>query len=210
MNYFVRILRKFKTVIGGGNEQADNISLNNSLRIPLDSYLLEGSSIRFDTDKEDRKYVAIGNKCLIKSYFIFESPKGGIRIGNNVHIGGATFICRSSIIIEDDVTMAWGIVIDDHDSHSVFWEHRKNDNNQCYQDYTKYNGNNVINKDWTHVISKPIYICSKSWIGFDVTILKGVTIGEGAVVGAKSVVTKDVPAWTIVAGNPAKVIRQLR
>ena len=210
MNYIVRILKKVKTALRYNNGQVENISLNNSLEISSTTYLLEGSSIRFDADKEDRKYVTIGDKCLIKSYFIFESNKGNIKIGDNVHIGGATFICRSSIIIENDVTMAWGIVIDDHDSHSVFWEHRKNDNRQCYQDYVKYNGNNVVDKDWSHVVSKPIYICSKSWIGFDVTILKGVTIGEGAVVGAKSVVTKDVPAWTIVAGNPAKVIRQLR
>jgi maltose O-acetyltransferase len=44
------------------------------------------------------------------------------------------------------------------------------------------------------------------WIGFNSTILKGVTIGKGAVVGAGSVVTKDVAAYTIVAGNPAKAI----
>ena len=47
------------------------------------------------------------------------------------------------------------------------------------------------------------------WIGFDVTILKGVTIGEGAVIGAKSVVTKDVEPWTVVAGNPAVVVKYL-
>ena len=44
----------------------------------------------------------------------------------------------------------------------------------------------------------------------NVIILKGVTIGEGAVVGAGSVVTKDVPAWTVVAGNPAKVVKELK
>ena len=44
----------------------------------------------------------------------------------------------------------------------------------------------------------------------NVTILKGVTIGEGAIVGACSVVTKDVPAWTVVAGNPAKVIKIIK
>jgi galactoside O-acetyltransferase len=105
--------------------------------------------------------------------------------------------------------MAWGIILYDHDSHNIHWEYRKNDNHQCYNDYENHNGNNVFNKDWSHVTSKPIRICSKVWIGFDVTILKGVTIGEGAVVGAKSVVTKDVPAWTVVAGNPARVVKQL-
>ncbi|MBK8021791.1 MAG: hypothetical protein IPK19_10285 [Chloroflexi bacterium] len=54
----------------------------------------------------------------------------------------------------------------------------------------------------------PIRICDKAWIGFNAVILKGVTIGEGAIVGAGSVVTKDVPAWTVVAGNPARIIRE--
>ena len=50
---------------------------------------------------------------------------------------------------------------------------------------------------------------SKVWIGFNAIILKGVTIGEGAVVGAGSVVTKDVLPWTVVAGNPARLIREI-
>nr|WP_262897922.1 hypothetical protein [Carboxylicivirga linearis] len=105
--------------------------------------------------------------------------------------------------------MAWDITIYDHNSHSIHWEHRKNDNHQCFHDYIKYNGNNIVNKDWSHVKSAPITIQDKVWIGLGVTILKGVTIGEGAVIGAKSVVTKDVPAWTVVAGNPARVVKQL-
>jgi len=48
-----------------------------------------------------------------------------------------------------------------------------------------------------------------AWIGFKATILKGVHIGRGAIVAAGSVVTHDVPAWTIVAGNPARVVKRL-
>lgn len=186
--------------------------INNHIAIRRDtsSIFLSGSSIRFDTGMEKRKYLEIGKNCMLGCDFIFESESGKIIIGDNVHVGGARLISRSSIIIENDITMAWGITIYDHDSHSIDWQYRKNDNHQCYEDFLKYNGNNVINKDWSHVNSKPIYICSKVWIGFDVTILKGVTIGEGAVIGAKSVVTKDVPAWTIVAGNPAKVVKTLK
>ena len=63
--------------------------------------------------------------------------------------------------------------------------------------------------DWKHSEKKPIVIEDNVWIGERAVILKGVTIGEGAVVGACSVVTKDVPAFTIVAGNPARVVKPL-
>ena len=55
----------------------------------------------------------------------------------------------------------------------------------------------------------PVRIGDKAWIGFNAIILKGVTVGEGAIVAAGAVVTKDVPPYTIVAGNPARVIRTL-
>jgi galactoside O-acetyltransferase len=61
-------------------------------------------------------------------------------------------------------------------------------------------------KDWSNVHHAPIVIRDKAWIGFGAIVLKGVTIGEGAVVGAGSVVTKDVPDWTVVGGNPAQVL----
>ena len=72
------------------------------------------------------------------------------------------------------------------------------------------NGDNfILHKDWSNVNSAPITICDDAWIGMNCIILKGVTIGEGAIVGAGSVVTKDVPAWTVVAGNPARVVKKI-
>lgn len=59
------------------------------------------------------------------------------------------------------------------------------------------------------IIPKPIYIGDDVWIGSNVTVLPGVKIGNGAIVGAGSVVIRDVPEYTIVAGNPAKIIRTL-
>ena len=56
---------------------------------------------------------------------------------------------------------------------------------------------------------RPVRIGNKAWIGFNVIILKGVTVGEGAMVAAGSVVRHDVPAYTLVAGNPAVVVRSL-
>jgi acetyltransferase-like isoleucine patch superfamily enzyme len=59
------------------------------------------------------------------------------------------------------------------------------------------------------LICKPVRICKNAWIGAGATILPGVTVGENAVVAAAAVVTKDVPANTIVGGNPAKVIKMI-
>jgi acetyltransferase-like isoleucine patch superfamily enzyme len=58
--------------------------------------------------------------------------------------------------------------------------------------------------------ARQIRIGRNVWIGFDCVVMPGVTIGDGSIVGARSVVTEDVPPFTIVAGNPARVIRQIR
>ena len=178
------------------------------LKVNSNSIIKDGTIFDFRTKNENRIYIEIGEKCLINSTFTFETTSGFIKIGNNVHLGNVHFICRSNITIEDNVTMAWGITIYDHNSHSIFWEKRKNDNEISFNDYLKDGDNNIANKNWDHVSCKPIYISSKVWVGFGVTILKGVTIGEGSVIGAMSVVTKDVPAWSVVAGNPAIIVKQ--
>lgn len=148
--------------------------------------------LNFRLTPEDRKYVTIGDSGLIKAQFTFETPQGEVHIGNNTLIGGEQFICRTRIDVGNDVTMAWGITLYDHGSHSTNWEYRKHDNEQCYQDYVT-TGNNIAHKDWSHVNSAPIVIEDKVWIGMDVLVLKGVTIGEGSVVAARSVVTKSPP-----------------
>lgn len=148
------------------------------------------------------KYLNIGHHCIIGGSFIFETERGHISIGDRVHIGGGMFISRSSITIEDDVTIAWNVLVYDHNSHSVNWNERRNDTEQEYQDSIAI-GDCLANKDWNVVKTAPIVIKRKAWIGVGAMILKGVTIGEGAVVGAGAVVTKDVKPWTVVAGNPA-------
>lgn len=155
-----------------------------------------------------RIYLNIGDNCIVKGNFFFESKEGYISIGNNCYIGNSNFISRSKITIGDNVTIAWGCTIYDHDSHSLDYKERRKDvldEIKCIE-----NGENFIaSKNWDCVNSKPIVIHDDVWIGMNCTILKGVVIGEGAVIGACSVVTKDVPAWSVAVGNPAKVVKTL-
>lgn len=174
-----------------------------------DSVYGNGFQVDIRQPKSDKVYLKIGSQCIIDGKFIFEKDSGAITIGDRVHIGNSSFISINSIEIGDDVTIAWDCLFYDHNSHSVDWNERMNDTKQEYEDHIR-TGNSIKNKNWSVVKSKPIKICDKVWIGTRCTILKGVTIGEGAIVAAGSVVTKDIPPWTMVGGNPAKYIRTLK
>jgi acetyltransferase-like isoleucine patch superfamily enzyme len=117
-------------------------------------------------------------------------------------------ICRESIRIGSQVTIAWDCTLYDHNSHSMDWRERVADTEQQLADIEA--GRNFIqNKNWSTVKSRGIVIDDRAWLGFGVTVLNGVRIGEGAIVGARSVVREDVPPWTVVYGNPAVPVRTL-
>ena len=174
-----------------------------------DSYFVSGFLVDLRFPQKEHIYLKTGKHSVIDGQFVFETSGGYIQLGDRVHIGNSTLISANQIIIEDDVTIAWSCLIYDHNSHSVNWEERKHDTEQEYRDI-KAGLNPITNKDWSVVRSAPIRICRKAWIGTGVKILKGVTIGEGAVVAAGSVVVKDVAPWTVVGGNPACVIKVLQ
>ena len=151
--------------------------------------------------------IKIGANNVLACNLILESDLGHISIGNNCFVNGGTkIISRSSITVGDYVTISWGVTIYDHDSHSLDYRERRSDIVQQLKDLPT--GNFIRNKNWSVVNSKPINIGDDVWIGMDAIILKGVTIGRGAVVAAGAVVTKNVEAWTIVAGNPAKIVKE--
>ena len=163
--------------------------------------------IRFDFQRDDVA-LHIGDRCILRNQFIFESTAGKIKVGDGVFINsGTVVISRSSIEIGNAVTIAWGCTIYDHNSHSISYLDSIADQDQQLIDLPR--GHLATNKDWSKVVASPIRICDYAWLGFDVTVLKGVTIGEGAIIGARAVVTKDIPPWTIAVGNPAQVVRQI-
>lgn len=154
-----------------------------------------------------KNYLEIGHCGVIDANFIFEKETGHIVIGDRCLVSG-TIISINNVEIGNDVIIAWDTLIYDHNSHSTKWAERKHDLEDEYKNFIKY-GDPCTNKDWSVVKSKPIKICDKVWVGTGCKILKGVVIGEGAIVQAGSVVTADVDPWTIVGGNPAKLIKKL-
>jgi acetyltransferase-like isoleucine patch superfamily enzyme len=168
--------------------------------------ITEGLNVIIRKFVENRDtYLNIGNNCIVDGNFVFETTTGSIAIGNNTFIGGSTFICVNNITIGNDVMISWGCTVVDNNAHSLISSERADDVKDALR--AKHEGKTGIYKDWSVVKSAPITIKDKAWIGFNSIILKGITIGEGAVVGAGSVVTKDVPDYTIVAGNPAIIVK---
>lgn len=119
----------------------------------------------------------------------FVEIQKGARIGKHCKISSHTFICE-------------GVTIDD----GVFVGHSVTFINDLYPRATAPGGGLQTEADWE---CKPTRVERGASIGSGATILCGVTIGEGAIVGAGSVVTKNVDSRTVVAGNPARLIRRL-
>lgn len=144
--------------------------------------------------------VEIGSDCIINSRIAFDSPNGQVKVGNRCYLGASFLVCHTGITLGDDVIISWDVTIVDHDSHALDWELRKSDVSDWARGL----------KRWDFVTIRPVHIGNKVWIGFGASILKGVTVGDGAVIGAYSVVTRDVPPFTVVAGNPARIVRKLK
>ncbi len=143
--------------------------------------------------------LSVGKDSRIETRLTIEREGASMIVGDRSFIGGGDISCAKSIEVGNDVMIAWNTTIFDHASHSIRFSERANDVAGWLRG----------EKDWSVVKVSPVTIGDKVWIGFGSIVLPGVRIGEGAVVGAGSVVTRDVPAWTVVAGNPARVIREL-
>jgi len=143
--------------------------------------------------------ISLGKDSIIDCRIDFDSPHGNVTIGERSYLGACHLVCHTGISVGHDVIVSWGVTVVDHDSHSVYWDERK-------QDVADWRSGG---KNWKTVKIAPVRIADRVWIGFGASVLKGVCIGEGAVVAASSVVTRDVEPYTLVAGNPAQLVRRL-
>lgn len=156
--------------------------------------------IRSNCTAEESGHIRIGNNCEI--YGTLQSvAQGEIVIGDHTAIYERSIIGSvNSVRIGSCVIISNQVHIYDNNNHPTSPAARKK---MCLE------GFHTDAWRWVHSESKPIVIEDNVWIGENSTILKGVTIGKGSVVGCCSVVTKDVPPYSIVAGNPARVVKEL-
>lgn len=164
----------------------------------------------FSVPEKPRVCLEIGEYSHIFSNFNLLRPDAVITIGKRCQLGASNFIAAESIIVGDDVLMAWGVTVFDNDAHGYNPAERRKDIKIVYDQCMTKNDGILLLKNWNAVKKKEIIIKNNAWIGFNSSILKGVTIGENAIVAACSVVTKDVPDNAVVAGNPAKIIKRLK
>lgn len=148
---------------------------------------------------ENRNKINIGKFTWVAGELLVFPGAGSIIIGDYCYIGDGSRIWSShNIEIGNRVFISHGVNIHDNDAHSKSASSRHYHYKSLVSGYT---GTVTENAN-----SRAILISDDAWIGFSSIILKGVSVGRGSIIAAGSVVTHSVPDYTIVGGNPAKVI----
>lgn len=170
------------------------VKYGKNLRVYNQIYLniYKGSNIIIGNNFTFTSGSAINSLCRNIKGCIYVAPNATLEIGENVGISSACLWSSESITIGNNVQIGGDCIIIDTDAHSLNYLDRRS-----------------LEKDQNNAKSSPIIIEDDVLIGTRSIILKGVKIGSKSIIGAGSVVIKDIPANCIAAGNPCKIIRQL-
>lgn len=170
--------------------------------IPLNMEVGENTVI--DSSSTFKKYFSkkdiglkLGNNITLQSSSLATEQNGYIEIGDFSYISGAAIIACDKVIIGKYVFIAGGVTIVDSDFHPLDPGERLED--------TVIISTVGKKRERPPFIVAPVIIEDDVWIGYNATILKGVTIGQGAIIQPGSVVLRDIPAGAVVSGNPAQI-----
>ncbi len=153
--------------------------------------------------QKNKNQVVLGKNVRLSGWLTV-LDKGKISVGDYTLIGNKTVVqAWKSVAIGSFVMISPEVWIQDNNSHSIYAQDR-------FVDMLGSKDFNPTNIDMTNAVSKPIVIGDHVWIGRRATILKGVVIGDRSIIAAGAVVTHDVPSDSIVAGNPAKVVKTIK
>jgi acetyltransferase-like isoleucine patch superfamily enzyme len=142
----------------------------------------------------------IGRAATLGDLTILDvGPRGRVAIGDYALVNGALILCDGEVTIGDYALIGWDVVL--MDTYRVPFDAGLR--RRALERVARERPRRLA----ADVPARPIRIDRNVWIGFEACVLPGVRIGEGAVVGARAVVTEDVPPGAVVAGNPARVVR---
>lgn len=151
------------------------------------------------TDGANKSNITIGSDCWIYGKIAVQS-NGKVTLGKHAQIGENSYIlCVNLVEIGAYTAIAPNVTICDNNNHPVNPQLRKT---------MRITPPGHDLKMWKHSLNAPILIGENCWIGANVRICKGVTIGDNSIVAANAVVTKDIPKNCIAAGNPARIVKE--
>ena len=167
----------------------------------LDSTAVLTQEVNIVNHQQDKSKIVIGKETRVRGELMVLNHGGSIEIGDYCFIGPQTRIWSSKkIVIGNRVLISHNVNIHDNISHPLDAALRHKD---FINIFTQGHQGNVELRE------AEIIIEDDAWIGFNCIILKGVKIGKGAIIGAGSTITKDIPAYAVVAGNPPQIVKRL-
>ena len=158
------------------------------------------SFVLFRSERQDGVTIGRGASTFLGTMFDV-GPEGRVALGDYALVNGARIVCDGEITVGDYALISWNVVLMDSYRAAFAPDARREQVRRVPATQPR--------RLESMTAARPVRIGRAAWIGFDSCVLPGVTIGEGAIVGARSVVTADVEPFTIVAGNPARLIRRL-
>ena len=172
-------------------EKEKKASLDAAAVISPESVIGKDAILQNSTGDPSR--ITVGAKSWIRGHLMVFNHGGRITIGEESFVGPDTKIWSAgSIRIGNRVLISHNVNIHDNNSHPLDSKERHEDFQHIFREGLRWENN---------LMEKEVIIEDDAWIGFNSTILKGVRIGKGAIIGSNSIITKDVPPYAIVIGR---------
>ena len=196
-NFFYRLHEKNDALLLEKQQNLINDFNNKNAIIGTNTRIFSEAKINNNLGVKEK--IIIGNNCDVRGELMTFGHGGQIIIGNYSFVGERTKIWSAKkITIGNRVLISHNVNIQDNNSHPLDSKLRHEDFKQIIS---------VGLQKENNLEEKEIFIEDDAWIGFNSTIMKGVKIGKGAIIGANTIVTKDVPDFAVCVGNPMRIIK---